>query len=87
MLTNMDEFDILKNRATVPRDISKARLWDMLQQQQARLDAQEEEMVNFSARIPKSLAQRLRSEANLQGRKVQDVVAEAFTLWLSAQEH
>ena len=79
-------FDLLKTRTTVPRDISKAELWDMLQQQQARLDSQQE-MTNFSARIPTHLAQSIRSSAHLQGRKVQDVTAEALTLWLSAQEN
>lgn len=80
-------FDLLKTRATVPRDISKAELWDLLQQQQARLEARDEEMINFSARIPKSLAQNIRSTAHLQGRKVQDITAEALTLWLNAQEN
>lgn len=80
------DFDLLKNRATVPRDISKAQLWDLLQQQQAQLDSQQE-MTNFSARIPKHLAQSIRSAAHLQGRKVQDVTAEALTLWLNAQEN
>lgn len=88
MLANMEQlnFDhLLKNRTNVPRDISKAELWHMLQQQQARLDSQQE-MTNFSARIPKSLAQNIRSAAHLQGRTVQDVTAEALTLWLNSQE-
>lgn len=87
MLVNMTQmnFDMLKTRTGVPRDISKAELWDMLQQQQARLESREE-MTNFSARIPRHLAQSIRSTAHLQGRKVQDVTAEALTLWLNSQE-
>lgn len=80
-------FDVLKTRTNVPRDLTKAELWDMLQQQQARLESHDEEMTNFSARIPKSLAQSIRSAAHIQGRKVQDVTAEALTLWLSTQEN
>lgn len=89
MLANMTQlnFDLLKTRTNVPRDLTKAELWDILQQQQARLESRDEEMINFSARIPKSLAQSIRSAAHLQGRKVQDVTAEALTLWLSTQEH
>lgn len=88
MLANMEQlnFDILKNRTNVPRDISKAELWNMLQNQQARLESRDQEMTNFSARIPKRLAQSVRNAAHLQGRKVQDVTAEALTLWLNSQE-
>lgn len=88
MLKNMNEqqLDLLKTRAGVPRDISKKALWDLLQQQQARLEAQEDARITFATRVPRSVATGIRRSAHMQGRKVQDVVEEAFTLYLAAQE-
>lgn len=83
---NQQQLDLLKNRAGVPRDISKKELWDLLQQQQARLAAQEEARIPFATRVPKSLATEIRRSAHMQGRKLQDVVEEALTRYLAAQE-
>lgn len=80
------QLDLLKTRAGVPRDLSKKELWDLLQQQQARLEAQEDARINFATRVPKSVATGIRRSAHMQGRKVQDVVEEALKLYLAAQE-
>lgn len=95
MLTNMDQlnFDLLDTRTGVPRDITKPQMWAMLQEMKQQLDSvnaraqdREEEMVTFSARIPKTLAQDIRRAAHLSGHKVQEVTAEALRFWLYAQQ-
>lgn len=67
-----------------PRDVSKAEMWAIIQQQQAELSQtfQPVELVNFSARVPKATAQAIKTQAAIQGRKVQDVVTQALTEWL-----
>lgn len=88
MLTimNQEQLDLLHTRTSVPRDLTKKELWDLLQQQQARLAAQEEARIPFATRVPKSLATEIRRSAHMQGRKLQDVVEEALTRYLAAQE-
>lgn len=86
IMNEQQQLDLLKKRAGVPRDISKKALWDLLQQQQARLEAQEDARINFATRVPKSVATGIRRSAHMQGRKVQDVVEEALKLYLDAQE-
>ena len=67
-----------------PRDVSKAEMWAIIQQQQAELSQQFQpvELVNFSARVPKATAQAIKTQAAIQGRKVQEVVTEALSEWL-----
>lgn len=67
-----------------PRDVSKAEMWAIIQRQQAELSQQFQpvELVNFSARVPKATAQAIKTQAAIQGRKVQDVVTEALGAWL-----
>lgn len=86
IMNEQQQLDLLKKRAGVPRDISKKALWDLLQQQQARLEAQEDARINFATRVPRSVATGIRRSAHMQGRKVQDVVEEALNLYLAAQE-
>lgn len=67
-----------------PRDVSKAEMWAIIQRQQAELSQQFQpvELVNFSARVPKATAQAIKTQAAIQGRKVQEVVTEALSEWL-----
>lgn len=72
---------------------TKPQMWAMLQEMKQQLDSvnaraqdREEEMVTFSARIPKTLAQDIRRAAHLSGHKVQEVTAEALRFWLYAQQ-
>lgn len=86
IMNEQQQLDLLKKRADVPRDISKKALWDLLQQQQAQLESFEDARINFATRVPKSVAQGIRKTAHMQGRKVQNVVEEAFKLYLATQK-
>ena len=67
-----------------PHHISKAEMWAIIQRQHAELSQQFQpvELVNFSARVPKATAQAVKTQAAIQGRKVQEVVTEALSEWL-----
>lgn len=67
-----------------PSRATRAELWAFIQRQHAELSQQFQpvELVNFSARVPKATAQAIKTQAAIQGRKVQEVVTEALTEWL-----
>lgn len=67
-----------------PSGATRAELWAFIQHQKAELSQQDQpvELVNFSARVPKATAQAIKTQAAIQGRKVQDVVTQALTEWL-----
>lgn len=81
MFVNMEKltFDAIRNRQTLPHDMTKAQLWELLN---THLEMHDNHLVNFATRVPQSVASEVRRTANDQGRKVQNVVTEALVEWL-----
>lgn len=84
MFVNMEKltFDAIRNRQTLPHDMTKAQLWELLN---THLEVHDNHLVSFATRVPQSVATEVRRTARDQNRKVQDVVTEALIQWLETE--